>query len=165
MSRSQNHVHLPPRQACPVSPSALSVNSVLRKTRSLTRTDPSISDTQERPQPLSTHAFPNAFRHIGGVLPRKLKTSSRFSAFSPLATHRSPLSSIESTLAQNGPITLLESALPKTQDLKPFRICTYKKRGRGEVALLTTHRSLLLVHCTPPPLQASFIHRGAKPHA
>ena len=165
MSRSQNHIHFPPRQVCPVSPSALSVNSVLRKTRSLTRTDPSISDTQERPQPLSNHAFPNAFRHIGGVLPPGLNSASRLSAFSPLPTPRLPLSSIESALTKNTPITLLKSALPKMQDLKPFRIRTYKKRGRGEVALLTTHRSLLLVHCTPPPLQASFIHRGAKPHA
>jgi len=165
MSRSQNDVHLPPRQVCPVSPSAGSVNSVLRKTRSLPCTDPAISDTQERPQPLSIHPFPNAFRHIEGVLPPELNSASRLSAFSPLPTPRSPLSSIESALTKNTPITLLESALPRMQDLKPFRIRTYKKRGRGEVALLTTHRSLLLVHCTPPPLQASFIHRGAKPHA
>jgi hypothetical protein len=166
MSRSQDRVYLPPRQACPVSPSSLSVNSVLRRTRFLTSTDPSISDTQERPQPLSAHALPNAFRHTGGVLPRELKNASRFSAFSPLGTHLSPLRSIESALMQNEPITRLESALPKTQHLKPFRIRTYEKTGgRREEAQLTTHRSLLLVHCTPPPSQASFNHRGAKPHA
>jgi hypothetical protein len=158
MSRSQNHVHLPPRQACPVSPSALSAKSVLRKTRTLTSTDPSISDTQKRPQTLSTHAFPNAFRHIGGVLPPALKTASRFSAFSPLATDHSPLSSIESALTQNAPITRLEPALPKTQHLKPFRIRTYEKTGgRGY--------SLLSVNCTLPPPATWPDHCGAMRHA
>jgi hypothetical protein len=158
MFRSQNHVHLPPRQTCPVSPSALSVNSVLRKTRSLTCTDPSISDTQERPQPLSTHTFPNTFRHIGGVLPPELKTASRFSAFSSLATDRSALSSIESALTQNALITCLESPLPKTQHLKPFRIRTYEKTGgRGY--------SLPSVNCTLLPPATWPAHRGAMPHA
>src|SRR6476646_6206209 len=45
--------------------------------------------------------------------PPNLKISSRFSAFSPLATRHSPLSPLESALTINAPITRLESALPK----------------------------------------------------
>jgi len=158
MFRSQDHVHLPPRQACPVSPSALSVNSVIRETRSLTRTDPSISDTQERAQPLFAHALPNAFRHTRGVLLCELKNASRFSAFSPHGTHLSPLSSIESALTQNAPITRLEPALPKTQHLKPFRIRTYEKTGGRGYSLFTVNGTL------PPPATWPD-HRGATRNA
>src|ERR1700720_361126 len=91
----------------------------------------------------------------------------RVSAFSYLLFRlspgrRSPLSPVESALPQNAPLTRLESALPKTQHLRPFRIRTYRKRGRGSGPLLTTHCSLVLVHCTPPPPSNL---RGAKPHA
>src|ERR1700676_1477106 len=55
-------------------------------------------------------------KHRGQGIP------SRSSPFSPLVTHHSTPSLVESALPQNGPITRLESALPKTQHLKPFRI-------------------------------------------
>jgi hypothetical protein len=49
------------------------------------------------------------------------------------------LTPLESALPQNVPVTRLESALPKTKDLKSFRIRTYEK-GWGEgVLLLTRH--------------------------
>src|SRR5580698_1393467 len=39
---------------------------------------------------------------------------------------------LESALAKNMPITPSRSTVPKTQDVKPLRICTYKKiGGRG----------------------------------
>ena len=39
------------------------------------------------------------------------------------------LSPLESALPRNPPVTSLESALPKTKDLKSFRINTYEKGG------------------------------------
>jgi len=50
----------------------------------------------------------------------------------------------------------------KTQDLKPFRIRTYRKGegGGGHYSLPTA--ALVLVHCTPPPPRNLC---GAKPHA
>ena len=44
---------------------------------------------------------------------------------------------MQSALAKNAPITLLESALTKTQDLKSFRIRTYEKGGGRGRKLLT----------------------------
>lgn len=44
---------------------------------------------------------------------------------------RNDLTSLESALTENAPITPLECAHPKTQDLKPFRMNTSEKRGRG----------------------------------
>jgi len=41
------------------------------------------------------------------------------------------LTSLESALTENTPVTPLQSALPKTLDLKPFRIRTYEKRWGG----------------------------------
>jgi hypothetical protein len=41
------------------------------------------------------------------------------------------LTSLESALTEKAPVTPLQSALPKSLDLKPFRIRTYEKR-RGE---------------------------------
>ena len=78
---------------------------------------------------------------------------------SRIASLRS-LSPVESALPQNAYITRLESALPKTQHLKSFRIRTYGERGRG--ALVTTLSSFLLVHCIPPP---SHDYCGAPHHA
>jgi hypothetical protein len=53
----------------------------------------------------------------------------------------SALNSLESALPKNAPITPLQSADPKTLDLKSFRIRTYEK-GRGEGGkLLTRNRS------------------------
>jgi hypothetical protein len=50
--------------------------------------------------------------------------------FPAIAHQRATL--LESALPENAPVTRLESALPKTLDLKPFRIRTYKKwRGEG----------------------------------
>jgi hypothetical protein len=47
------------------------------------------------------------------------------SSFSPLATHHSPLSPLESALTKNVPLTPLESALP--------RIRTYEKKPGGYI--------------------------------
>ena len=58
-------------------------------------------------------------------------------SFSPLITRHSPLSPLESAHPQNCRVTRLESALPKSLDLKSFRIRTYKKR-RGEGGKLLT---------------------------
>ena len=177
MFHSQNPLPTPPLSLiCTSVPSVDGVcpDSVgaLRKSRSLIQTDPPIRDAQKRPQPLSAHALPNTFRHTGDALPPKLKTDSRFSAFSPLATHHSPLSSVESAVPQNAPITLLESALPETQHLKSFRIRTYGKRwGEGGKLLTrnpysrlrTTYYPLLTPPCTlySPPSPS---HHGATPH-
>ena len=43
------------------------------------------------------------------------------------------LTPLQSALTQNAPVTRLESALTNLEDLKPFRINTYKKGG-GEGA-------------------------------
>jgi hypothetical protein len=41
---------------------------------------------------------------------------------------------LESADPENAPVTRLESALPKSLDLKPFRIRTYENwRGRGQI--------------------------------
>jgi hypothetical protein len=51
------------------------------------------------------------------------------------------LTSLESALPQNVPVTRLESALPKTWHLKPFRIRTYEKRwGEGPLSPLAPTR-------------------------
>jgi len=49
------------------------------------------------------------------------------------------LSPLQSALPKNPPTTRLESALPKTQHLKSFRIRTYRKRGRSGGKLLTSY--------------------------
>src|SRR5277367_5568129 len=54
------------------------------------------------------------------------------------------LTPLQSALTKNAPITLLESALPKTLDLKSFRIRTYEKR-RGEGCKLLTNPPALPV--------------------
>jgi hypothetical protein len=41
------------------------------------------------------------------------------------------LTLLESALTQNPPVTPLECALPKNQDLKPFRMNTYEKNPGG----------------------------------
>ncbi len=55
------------------------------------------------------------------------------------------LSPLLSALPGFAPLTPLESALPKTQDLKSFRIRTYRKR-RGEGVLLLTASAAGHVH-------------------
>jgi len=62
-------------------------------------------------------------------------------------TSRQSLNPLESALPQNAPITLLESALTKTQHLKPFRMNTYKKTGGGAASgFFTSHCPLLSTH-------------------
>ena len=69
-----------------------------------------------------------------------LRTFSPLTLPVPSAAARS-LTPLESALPQNAPITRLESALPKTQDLKPFRIRTYEKTPGGGGKLLTRNHS------------------------
>jgi len=62
--------------------------------------------------------------------------ATRLRIFKVPAPSASPaLKPLESALPQNGRVTRLESADPKTLDLKSFRIRTYKK-GRGEGVLI-----------------------------
>ena len=65
-------------------------------------------------------------------------------SFSPLVTRHSSLSPLESAHPQNSRVTRLESALPKSLDLKSFRIRTCKKAGgRGSsVNQLCRHSAL-----------------------
>src|SRR5580700_5642225 len=56
--------------------------------------------------------------------------------YSLLTTHDS-LNPLKSALAKNKRVTLLESALPNSLDLKSFRIRTYKKRWGEGVERLT----------------------------
>jgi hypothetical protein len=78
--------------------------------------------------------------------------------YSLSTTHHS-LSPLESTLPKNGRVTRLESADPKTLDLKSFRIRTYEK-GRGEGGKRLTRnprrstldgRSMLKARLLPDP--------------
>lgn len=71
---------------------------------------------------------------------RKTSQLGRHSVFhEPRFTRHKSLSPIESPLTKNAPITRLESALPKSQHLKPFRICTYEKTRWEGGKLLTRH--------------------------
>src|SRR5882757_10734779 len=59
--------------------------------------------------------------------------ATRLRIFKVPAPSASPaLKPLESALPQNGRVTRLESADPKTLDLKSFRIRTYKKGGEGD---------------------------------
>jgi hypothetical protein len=72
---------------------------------------------------------------LSETLIRTLATPPAFSHIRPpnAATALNPL---ESALTKNAPVTRLESADPKTKDLKSFRIRTYEKGGgRGPQAL------------------------------
>src|SRR5882724_6757903 len=66
-----------------------------------------------------------------------LPNSARYRAFPFLLDYSLPtthhlLIPLESALPKNAPVTRLESADPKSLDLKPFRIRTYRKGwGRG----------------------------------
>jgi hypothetical protein len=66
-------------------------------------------------------------------------------SFSPLITRHPPLSPLESALPQNNRVTRLESALPKSLDLKSFRIRTSKKwRGEGGKLLTRDQRKFMV---------------------
>jgi hypothetical protein len=68
-------------------------------------------------------------------------------SFSPLITRHPPLSPLESALPQNNRVTRLESALPKSLDLKSFRIRTSKKwRGEGGKVLTRDQRTFMICH-------------------
>jgi hypothetical protein len=81
--------------------------------------------------------------------------------FAPLAPDRRPISHPEPRRAPNpcrirtsvkftrNPFTMCTS---KTKDLKPFRMSTYKKTGRGvaTLAVPSTHYSLFTTHCRRP---------------
>ena len=77
------------------------------------------------------------------AIPARLRTTSRQSRLlffhQSRIVSRKRLSPVESALTINAPITRLESALPKTQHLKPFRIRTYEKTQGGGGKLLTRH--------------------------
>ena len=63
------------------------------------------------------------------------------------AQQNNPLSPSESALPQNPSVTRLESALPKSLDLKSFRIRTYKKwRGEGGKLLTRDQRTFMIRH-------------------
>src|SRR5208282_914591 len=67
------------------------------------------------------------------------------------------LTPLESALTKNTPITPLESADPKTLDLKSFRIRTYEKR-RGEGGKLLT--GILLARMAPIRVQQLAVPRA-----
>ena len=76
-------------------------------------------------------SFRTLLQNTGGVHASYQESDSNPSA-------SSLLSSLESALAKNAPITPLLSAPAKTQDLKPFRIITYEKRWRGGLTVNQT---------------------------
>jgi hypothetical protein len=82
-------------------------------------------------------------RRIADLSPSRfsnIPTFKHFNAPLPQITGHQSLSPLQSALLQNAPITPLESALPKTQHLKPFRMNTSEKKGRGEGSHLPSQR-------------------------
>src|SRR5271155_1399001 len=140
----------PAHSPVPVSSSAPSVTSVLRKAHPLTRTAPPTSLPAD-----STHSHPE--RSDGSVFSCSgfVSASGHRSVFAHPPLHASKqntqrtflrfpaptsVSAAESALTKFASVTPLESALAKTLDLKSFRIRTYKKRGGRGSKILTTTR-------------------------
>ena len=134
-----------PAASSPISYSALSANSVLRKALSFSHTDPPPPGFQRSPSP-----SPLRQRVRINIIPFHLAC---------LCSH-----TLTHSFARRQMLTLvfLTTFALFAQNtgggVPPFLHLSLLPRH----SLLTTHCSLLLVHCTPPPSSHLF---GAKPHA
>src|ERR1700676_1761823 len=59
--------------------------------------------------------------------------------------------------SKNPPVTPLQSALPKTQHLNPFRIRTYKKNRGGRGPITVTHSPRVSANSASPRCHFSFL--------
>ena len=106
------------------------------------------------PRSSSRLTIPQIRRAIEGMTDKQVRSSLRPTR-SDVPPHNltNALTSLESALIEKSPVTPLQSALPKSLDLKPFRIRTYEKRwGEGGILELQTRRR----HPTPRRLTFDF---------